>query len=300
MKEILKKEFIVIQLIVVLSVGIGMSTGFLLKKKLSPEIIDYTNIKIENYYEDTEKVMKKYSSYTGNDVFKDFTVSELINIAQYKYISSPISYSYGVGIGDAKIVKQSIYSYQIRNENEFFEESLSSSTFVKVAKRMYQTGDEVREYNGQLVSENQGNFDDNFSSFTKEDYSERMGKSLDKVFIYIISNQTILSSSIENDGNYNITVELDKDISVYHYVHQMKTISSLKDYPIFQYVKLTYTLDKDLNIISLRTNEKYTATTQSSISSDVECSILYHYFANQKIDIPELNQKLTYGGENND
>ena len=40
MKEILKKEFIVIPLIVVLSVGIGMSTGFLLKKKLSPEIID--------------------------------------------------------------------------------------------------------------------------------------------------------------------------------------------------------------------------------------------------------------------
>ena len=124
-----------------------------------------------------------------------------------------------------------------------------------------------------------------------------MGKSLDETFIYIISNKVTLNSSKKklDNGDFEIMLDLETNISTYYYKVQMKNISGLSNLPPFSDVKLTYTLDNDLVLKHLSVDETYTATKEGiPVPAKTHNTIEYYYFAEQYKAIPDSKTPVDY------
>ncbi len=281
--------------IVASALVVGAAGGFVAKKTLGGEDISYdSNSDIDSIKVDSKQLLRNYQSYGGNAPEKDFSAMEIVNIALEKYRQCEYSYSYGIGSAKT-IVSQEIRNYQIRNGNEYFEESISYSSMVKLADRMTQTGldGDVTVYYGKASGAESGTYPIEGNVYTQEDYSNLLGRTLDEMFIYIISNKTVLESEV-NRVNEQILVKLSLDPvwSTYHYKYQMKNISNLDSLPKFNYVNLTYTLSSDLSLIYLDVDESYEASMGITVS--ITNGIHYEYFPNQKLEIPSINEALNY------
>ena len=99
---------------------------------------------------------------------------------------------------------------------------------------------------------------------TAQEYSDFMGRTLDQMFIYIISDKTLSGSgatiTLADNGDYMISVELNPKTATYYYKIQMKNISGLDALPVFSSVKLTYTVTKDYDLKHLSVDEPYEAS----------------------------------------
>ena len=144
---------------------------------------------------------------------------------------------------------------------EFFNESISESAFVKVAKRFYQSNDVVDIYDGSIESDSNGISGEyqEKEEFTVEQYEETWGKNLSQPVIYIISSKTTLetSSITTSDNGYTISLDLDPLTSVIRYSKQMIQMSSLSNAPEFTKVHVEFEVDKDLNLLEMNVTEAY-------------------------------------------
>ncbi|MCQ2795589.1 MAG: hypothetical protein MJ214_05265 [Bacilli bacterium] len=92
----------------------------------------------------------------------------------------------------------------------------------------------------------------------KAAYEEKAGKIPDNPFLYSIDEETVLSDSTATkiDGGYNIDINLDTVKGVARYVRRMTYLSG-KTPTKFYNVKLHFTTDDNLHIISSGVNESY-------------------------------------------
>ena len=120
------------------------------------------------------------------------------------------------------------------------------------------------------------------------------------MFIYLISNETVLEGSkIEKkDDLIKVSVKLDPSISTYYYKIQMKEISDLDKLPVFEYLNHTYVFDKDMTLLYCKVDEKYQAS--MGVTATIHNTIDYYYHSNVMIDIPKENETVDYSieGEN--
>ena len=270
------------------------TTGGIVVKRLSGEVVEYEGFNSDSLELDSEQTLNRYGSYKGNNVEKDFTAAELITVGLEKYRRCENSYSYGIGTANT-IVSQSIRNFQIKNGDDYFEESISKSSFVSLADRMTQHGKDgqISLYHGSAANEETGEYTDNARVFEQQDYVDYLGKTLDKMFIYIISNVTVTDSEINKDNSeYKINVSLNPDFATYHYKYQMLNISGLDELPSFEYVNLKFTFTEDMMLKHLSVDEKYSAKMGFKVS--ITNNIEYSYFPNQYMKIPSLNEKLNY------
>ena len=84
---------------------------------------------------------------------------------------------------------------------------------------------------------------------------------------------------------------MDNEKSVYRYKKQMIAMSSLTSAPQFQKLHLTFTLDKDLNLKSLRSDEEYTVNVVGTNKTEGFFETKYYHDASDSI--PEIQS--TYG-----
>lgn len=229
-----------------------------------------------------------------------FTPSELVNIGLEKYRQEKYSYSIGVGAANT-ILKQEIRNAQIRNDNEYFEESISTSSMVKLANRSRQNleKDGIDHYVGKAVSAEVGEYPDNPNKYTNDEYKAKLGRTLDRMFIYIISDDSVIKDNCtttkRSDGYVEVFLDLHPDISTYFYKIQMKEISNLDNMPTFTSLKHTYIFDKDMNLKYLRVNEVYKATMGMTV--EINNLIDYYYHPGEKLEIPNNNQPINYSIE---
>ena len=284
--------------------AIGGTLGVVGKRVLGQEIIDNSNVNPSEFVPDVASIYAKYKKYNGSNVAKDFTPVELVNIALEKYRNC--DYCYSVGVGQAKAnslginVVQLVRSCQIKHLDSYFEESASYSSMVPVAVRSYQEGKDgsVECYKTKSVSSNaeSATYSGNPTVYEHDNYKSTWGKTLDEMFIYVISNNTLVSAEpVEIDkesGNLTITLTLDNDFSTYFYQKQMVTISGLDSNPSFSKEKLTFTLTSRLELVHLRCEEEYVAT--MGFSANTSATIDYYYYPDMYMDIPELNTPFDY------
>ena len=302
MKPKTKKRLITYSIIIGGCIALGGASGIIAKRAFGPIDVDDSSFNPALFAADINSIYSRYESYSGTDYHKSFTASELVNIALEKYRRCENSFSMGYGAPVAMGVAQQIRSAQIKNGDSYFEESASRGV-VGMAVRAFQEGkDGSVKYHMQsdknYVSENaeRASYPANPVELTHEDYKAKWGKTLDEMFIYIISNKTVLSSDVEvNKDNYVITLNLNPDTSTYYYKSQMVTISGLSSRPPFKQEKLTYTLSKELDLQALKAEEIYTATMASiPMPATVNATLHYKYFPNQYYKIPELTESLDY------
>ena len=289
----------------ILTIGIaaaaGAGTGVVLKRTIGPIDEQYPpGFDPKNYEADIDSIMSKYSALSDKTIngVRSFSDSDVVNIALEKY--RKLDYCYSIGIGNAyTIITQTIRNAQIKNGDQYFEEQISYSNMVNVAKRSLQNGKggEIQLYNGNASGTEKVSYPNSPSStYTSSKYKNYLGKTLDEMFIYIISDKTTLDSSRTTKGDdVIIKLELNPNLSTFYYKTQMKNISGLSNLPPFDEVKLTYTLTKDLDLKHLSVDETYTATKEGiPVPAETHNVIENYYYPNEVKAIPSSNEYIDY------
>lgn len=288
-----------------LTIGIaaaaGAGTGVVLKRTVGPIDEQYPpGFDPKNYVADINGIMSRYNALSDKSIngVRSFADSEVVNIILEKYRTQ--EYCYSIGIGNAyTIITQTIRNAQIKNGDEYFEEQISYSNMVNVAKRSLQSGagGDVKLYNGNASAPEKASYPNSPSStYTASKYKNYLGKTLDEMYIYIISEKTTLESSRNIKGDeVTIKLELNPNLSTFYYKTQMKNISGLSNLPPFSEVKLTYTFSKDLDLKHLSVDETYTATKEGiPVPAETHNIIEYYYHQGEIRDIPSSSESIDY------
>ena len=252
-----KKSTIIMVSGILSSLVIGGITGTIIAFTLSDKGVDYLQVHVD---ENNQKAL--YEEYLKNPRDPlEYKPYELANIAFYKYSLNEFTRSEINSSAVAMGVSQVTNGQSIKNKDISFSESVSSSAFVKVAKRFYVQDDKVDIYNGKLIDDKNG-LGGQYSTceeMSVEEYKDSWGKDLSNPVIYTITSETTLNTSsiTENDNGYLISLDLDPLKSVTRYVKQMMQMSSLSDAPEFDYVHVEFSLDSDLNLLEMNVKEAY-------------------------------------------
>ena len=290
-----KKALIQYSIIGVAAIAVGITSGIILKKRFGPVETDYTGFNPEAFRMDSASLLKDYEKNKS----KNFTPAELVNIGLEKYRNCENSYSIGVGQAST-IVNQSIRNFQIKNGNDYFEEQISKSSMVALANRATQKGDDkVQVYKGKAKDTEVSEYTNGSDAYESEEYKASWGKTMQEMFIYLISNDTVLTNQCsisKKDGKTKVHLELDTETASYYYKVQMKNLSNLSALPTFEYLKQTYTFNEDMMLLHLAIDEKYQAS-MSGVTATIQNNIDYYYHANEFRKIPEINENLDYSVE---
>ncbi len=281
----------------------GVGTGAILKRTVGPiDEIYPKGFSPDEYKEDIDALYQRYQEKVsqGANIFNSFKNSELVNIALEKYRRCENCYS--VTIGDCFTsagVNQTIRNSQVKNGNEYFEEALSYSKIVSVGNRIRQTGKDgnVLLYTGSVSGPESVTYTDTYKEYGHDEYRNYLGKTLDEMFIYIISEKTVLSSkkTTQENGDVIIELSLDPNISTYYYKYQMKNISGLSNLPPFESVNQKYTFSSDLVLTHAYIDETFTATKAGiPVPAKSNNKLNNYYYADAYLKIPEINEKFDY------
>lgn len=285
---------------IALPIGAGVGAGIVISKFFLSKSTDYSDINVNDLKEDVTGIMDQYKKAKDNgkeysEVFKPY---ELVNIAYELYSQHDNSKSISVGRANAAIVDQSIRACSIKNGNEYMEESISKSSIVSLAARTYlHENSNIDFHDGDAKSSVEGEWPDTHYEYTSDEYADVFGKTPKSPLIYIVGKKTIKSaaSKVEKtDSGYIVNLELNPIKSVVNYVKQMKNLSKLADYPSFDSVKATFTLDNDLLIKQLSVDESYYAKT-GAVGADITAHLDIYYEVDGDFAIPSLSQAVSYG-----
>lgn len=289
----------------ILTIGIaavaGVGTGIVLKKTIGPIDEMYPEgFDPKDFSPDTESIMKRYSalsdkSYNGAQSFSD---PDLVNVVLEKYKEFENSYSLSIGNANT-IVTQTIRNAQIKNGDEYFEDQISYSSMVALAKRSYQHGKDgmIDVYDGKAYGPEATTYPSTpTETMDKASYKALLGKSLDEMFIYVISEKTTLDSTRKVQGdNIVIDLNLNPNTSTFFYKTQMLNLSGLSNLPPFTEVHLTYTFSKDLVLSHLAIDETFTATKEGiPVPAKTNNIIDIYYFADQYLKIPTSEEPIDF------
>lgn len=269
---------------------------------------NYGDLDIDDVAGDYNNILEKYNEVknSSKDYINNFSIDEISNISFQLFENSFYSKSISIGVAQAgSLVSQAIRASTIRNENMYFEESISKSSFVDVAKRFYKD-EKIELFNGKATDVDVGLYDENPILYNDKSFKDEWGKTLGNPCIYIISKQTVMkkyssnSSGIETgivktSTGYDLEIELDPVKSVLNYAKQMKMTSNLSNYPGFYYVHLSLKLDHELNLLSSISKEHYYAKTSFGLGSEIVGTMNTVYKTNIKTDIPKLDTPIDYG-----
>lgn len=286
---------------VVLGVGAGFAGACAFKEPLVQHVANGDSYQVGDAYLLEALALYNGAKEDGTPLQEVLTPDQAVNLAYSFYSEAKQGKAIGVGISDAGIAKQTIQSCSIKSDGKYFEES-NSLGIVNIYNRMYEEGDNTKTYWGSS-SDYASHPEETMSN---EEYADLMGRTVSDPLIYIVSPKTILngdtlsgdpSTGIYAKGNgYTIEIEMKSEDGmmpgIANYQKQMKTISGLKSYPVFEYCHLTIETDADLNLISMTTHERYQAD-MGFIKSKCTGTLTTHY-STSDVSIPSLNDQIDY------
>lgn len=292
----------------ILTIGIcgaaGVGTGIVLKKTIGPIDEMYPpGFDPKEFSPDTEAIMKKYEGLSDKSIngVKNFSDAEVVNVSLELFKQNENCYAISKGNANT-IVTQTIRNAQVKIGDEYYEDQISYSSMVAVAKRSYQHGKDgpIEVYDGSANGAESATFPSSPTKVyqDKQEYKDYLGKTLDEFFIYVISDKTTLDSTRSTRGDdVVIKMNLNPNLSTFYYKTQMLNLSGLSNLPPFSEVKLTYTLGKDLTLKHLYIDETCTATKEGiPVPAKTNNVIDIYYYANTLYEkgIPNPNESFDF------
>ncbi len=297
---------------IAVGIGAGLLAGNFLKPPIENATANASDYALsESYYQEADTVLKK-AIQSGTPLNEAMTPDQLLNIAFRNFGKLDMTMSIGIGVSSSiGGIKQEIQSAAYHVGDVYFEES-NSLGVVNIHDRMYQEGDTTTTYWGEKAD---------YANHPKEvmsnaDYAKKMGRKVSEGLVYIVSPKTIsYETDLSGDGvskiakteqGYQVDIEMATTLSpsgktlmpgITNYQKQMKSISGLKTYPPFQYCHLKLNVDKEGNLISFLTHEKYDANMPigpTAIEATCEGTLFTQYFSGGKYEIPSLTTQIDY------
>lgn len=288
----------IVILIIVGALGLSVTgTGiYFLIRFIQGQIqsVDYSKLKDYEFEDDNEALMIRYKNSQATDLSNEFNPNEMANIAIYKFKEHDFYYSKTYGQAKGMGVTQTIRASLIKHYDDYFMENISTSPFVKTAKRFYQSGNFIKTYNGENILEDKADWDESsLEELSLDEHYEKWGKVLSRPLIYIISSKTVLntSSTEVSENGYTVHLDLSPEYSILRYVRQMTSISDIKN-PIFESVHLDLTIDKTMNLTCMNVTENYSVVKIFKIDTSATINETYTY--DEEIQIPDLKTNIDY------
>lgn len=294
-KKLNKKSVILYSVAGALTIAVAVAAGVLVGQNTFKEKMDYSQFDTGEIEVDYSSKYEDFKKTSEDKYFTNFSPIELANIALLKLGDVENFYSTKSGKVLAAGVEQTITAATIKNGNSYFEENISASSIVKAANRFYQEGEEVDWYKGKYISQTKGNYPESSkTNYTLEGFEETWGCTKDRGCAYIISEQTVLESSIKDndDGTKTIQLEMDPTLSVLRYVKQMKMTGGLSQEPIFHAVHLDITVDTKLVLQEFFSDETYDV--HMVIDAKNSNGKISQKFKYEEKEIPNINTDFNY------
>ena len=315
-----KGKIILISSISVSALLVGGCAGYLLGHFLKTPNQDFSGIDSNSLYDsDNANLVERFDESLKNneDIQSTYRLDQIANYAIEKFRASTHSVAYGYGKGNAA-VNLDILNCVIRDEDKYMEESISKSVAgsildIVVAQRDYQSGpsddDSVLSYLGKIPSKIE---EPDWSNPTTKDYTvssyrSTFGKNVDYPVVYLLSSKTVLTDKnntvgtadnpnsyiTETESGYKLYMNLDPIKSVVNYYKRMINLSG-SNVNSFFYVHLTFNLDKNYQLISSFSEEKYSASMSNIPSTVVGTMETYFFKDTTSYSIPDISTNIAY------
>ena len=253
--KLLSKCFLILLIVAVAGI-LGYLTGSSVNNKYFC-INKYANLSREKYSDDISNidyVGKSPESFTPTQVY----LISLKNSTSKDYVKN-LKGEVKISIG----ITQYIKATSTRNGNTYSFTNISSSSLYDLAERCtYTPQGEMRIQKGKLSGPDKSEikWTDNYTEYTYDEFSEELGREPINQCQYIVSSKTVTESALikKENGTYTYELLLDPFYSTFCYVNEIAHNSNTDKSTItFKYVKLTFTIDENFNILTQYSTEIY-------------------------------------------
>ena len=194
--------------------------------------------------------------------------------------------------GSLKLANQTLENRKLLTSTATFSESISISSFVKIAEQRYITDESVQKREASKVSSSSVKWSQSTKKMSNDEYLDMYGFSYKDPSRYVINEQTILGDiEILNNGigrKFTYKFNLDPKIASHFYKLSVKTMSNSSTMPEFKSIEMTMTFDYKWRMTKIEVNEVYKITL--SALGEVTCyANLTETFKNvdKSVSIPE-------------
>lgn len=192
---------------------------------------------------------KNITTLTAGQVF--VVAESKLNECQYYSITTKGLNGREKGIITNPVSPQDFWGYRYRDGDKGYF-SYNSTGIMSVIKetRFNFSGGKLECYDG--VSKKKANK-------TSEEYLEEVGCAATSPVDYVVSTKTVLSEEVVllSSGRNTFKITLSPTKSVSNYVKKMKYMSGLADYPKFNKIEITFTVDDQMNFLEFEVREEY-------------------------------------------
>ncbi len=193
------------------------------------------------------------------------------------------------------VVDQFMYSEKKFDGEKYSFVSISPDTTgmvgdVAVCDVLAKGGNSIVSYKGEII---EGNRSANWAyntTYSKDEHRAMNGVRVDDIQPYLICEETIVSSSeitMDEDGNYVFTLELDTIKAVLNYIKQVQRTGGLSSYPEFKSLQTTFTITPDWQLVKMKIVEVYKAV-KIGVSPTITATINFDFTINEPIELPSL------------
>lgn len=192
---------------------------------------------------------------------------------------------------------QTVHNRKYINVDEAFQESISNSSIVHVAKQRYVTSNDYLIRNGKngTITENSASFED-VKAITRESYLNQFGSFPFNFTNYVLNKESVNSYEvIENGENFVCKYNLNVDVATVKYARETKTMAGSSSLPSFVGANIVVTMDKNWIVSQIDTYDEY----DIDIIARVRCKARlqnYYYYQTDPYNIPEREIFSKYFG----
>lgn len=312
-KTTLKHKLFVMGVLVVLGIFTGSGLGVWYFNVSLKSSVDYSKAgNPEDYVQSVSDTLSRNFSEIDLNNMEDWVayakglgktpedLSPVDNFVLAQY-NATIADSYSV-IGSGSVVAQTIITVDqfLYSEKKFDGEkysfiSISPDTTgmvgdVAVCDVLSKGANTIQSYKGAI---HEGNTSADWSyntTLTTSEHSNLNGVKVNDVQPYLICTETVVSSSeitVDENGNYVFTLELDTIKAVLNYIKQVKRTGGLSTYPEFKSLKTTFTITPDWQLVKMNVVEVYKAV-KMGMTPTITGTIDFDITINQPIEMPNL------------
>ncbi len=219
-------------------------------------------------------------------------------LAQYN-IQNANSYTV---IGEGSVVAKTIITVDqfLYSEKKFDGErysfvSISPDTTgivgdVAVCDVLTKGGNSIASYKGNIHDGNRSADWTYNTSYSSAEHGNLNGVKVNDIQPYLICTETVVSSSeitIDENGNYVFTLELDTIKAVLNYIKQVQRTGGLSTYPEFKSLQTTFTITPDWQLVKMHIVEVYTAV-KVGMRPTITGTLDFDFTINQPVQLPTL------------
>lgn len=184
------------------------------------------------------------------------------------------------------MIQQRVETYKQFSDGILVSADISASSMIKTAKQLCYVGDFVLWRTAVDAAKADGLNtawkDEEPTKIGVDDFKNRFGLPATEFSVYIINEETLIGADdvIDNgDGTYSQTFHLNPatDKAPYYYCQQMKQTGGLDDWPVFEYIDVTYTFDGTWQVLRSEISEKYRVKMVVSVGCMASYVTTYEY-----------------------